>query len=78
MLFRSFKNPPGESAGRLIESAGLKGMRCGDAMVSPVHANFFVNMGSAKEYDIKALMEIVVNKVKEESGIELQAEVHFL
>ncbi len=73
-----FKNPPGESAGRLIESAGLKGMRCGDAMVSPVHANFFVNMGSAKEYDIKALMEIVVNKVKEESGIELQAEVHFL
>lgn len=73
-----FKNPPGESAGRLIETAGLKGMRCGDAMVSPVHANFFVNMGSAKEYDIKALMEIVVNKVKEESGIELQAEVHFL
>lgn len=73
-----FKNPPGDSAGRLIEAAGLKGMRCGDAMVSPVHANFFVNMGSAKAQDIKALMRIVVNKVKEESGIELQAEVHFL
>lgn len=73
-----FKNPPGDSAGRLIEAAGLKGMQCGDAMVSPVHANFFVNRGSAKARDIKALMRIVINKVKEESGIELQAEVHFL
>lgn len=73
-----FKNPPGDSAGRLIEAAGLKGVRCGDAMVSPVHANFFVNMGSAKAQDIKALMRIVIKKVKEESGIQLQAEVHFL
>lgn len=73
-----FKNPPGDSAGRLIEAAGLKGVRCGDAMVSPVHANFFVNMGSAKAQDIKALMRIVIKKVEEESGIQLQAEVHFL
>lgn len=73
-----FKNPPGDSAGRLIEAAGLKGVRCGDAMVSPVHANFFVNRGSAKAQDIKRLMRIVIKKVKEESGIELQAEVHFL
>jgi UDP-N-acetylmuramate dehydrogenase len=73
-----FKNPQGDSAGRLIEAAGLKGVRCGDAMVSPVHANFFVNMGSAKAQDIKDLMRVVTKKVREESGIELQAEVHFL
>ncbi len=73
-----FKNPPGDSAGRLIEAAGLKGTRFGDAMVSPVHANFLVNMGKARADDIKQLMQIVVKKVKEESGIELQAEVHFL
>ncbi len=73
-----FKNPPGDAAGRLIEAAGLKGTRCGDAMVSDVHANFFVNMGSARADDIKQLMQIVVQKVKEESGIELQTEVHFL
>lgn len=73
-----FKNPPGDSAGRLIDAAGLKGERCGDAMVSLVHANFFVNMGFAKARDITNLMEIVVERVREESGIELQAEVHFL
>ena len=73
-----FKNPKGDSAGRLIEVAGLKGFQYGDAMVSPVHANFFVNRGSAKAQDIKELMRIVINRVKEESGIELQAEVHFL
>ncbi len=73
-----FKNPPGDAAGRLIEAAGLKGLRYGDAMVSDVHANFFVNMGSARADDIKQLMQIVVQKVKEESGIELQTEVHFL
>jgi len=73
-----FKNPPGDSAGRLIESVGLKGMRYGGAMVSDVHANFFVNTGTARADDIKQLMQIVVQKVKEESGIELQAEVHFL
>ena len=73
-----FKNPPGDAAGRLIEAAGLKGTRHGDAMVSDVHANFFVNMGSARADDIKQLMQIVIQKVKEESGIELQTEVHFL
>ena len=73
-----FKNPEGDSAGRLIEAAGLKGLQYGDAMVSPAHANFLVNRGSAKAQDIKELMRIVIKKVKEESGIELQAEVHFL
>ena len=73
-----FKNPPGDSAGRLIEAAGLKGTRCGDAMVSDVHANFFVNVGAAKARDIMELQQIVTSRVKEVSGIELQAEVHFL
>lgn len=73
-----FKNPPGDSAGRLIEASGLKGKRFGDAMVSPVHANFLVNMGTATASDVKMLMECVINRVKKESGIELQAEVHFL
>lgn len=73
-----FKNPPEDSAGRLIEAAGLKGKRFGDAMVSPVHANFLVNMGMATATDVKLLMEFVINKVKKESGIELQTEVHFL
>jgi len=73
-----FKNPPGDSAGRLIEAAGLKGTQYGDAMVSLVHANFFVNTGKAKADDIKQLMQIVVKKVREESGVELQTEVHFL
>lgn len=73
-----FKNPPGDSAGRLIEAAGLKGTRCGDAMVSDIHANFFVNVGKATAHDIMRLKQIVVSRVEEVSGIELQAEVHFL
>lgn len=73
-----FKNPPGDSAGRLIEAAGLKGKRFGDAMVSPVHANFLVNMGRATASDMKLLMKFVIDEVKKESGIELQTEVHFL
>jgi len=73
-----FKNPKGDSAGRLIDAAGLKGLQCGDAMVSPVHANFLVNIGAATAKDVKELMNIVVGRVKENSGIELKPEVHFL
>lgn len=73
-----FKNPPGDSAGRLIEAAGLKGITCGDAMVSPVHANFLVNIGAARAADVQQLMEEVIRKVKETSGITLIPEVHFL
>ena len=73
-----FKNPPEDSAGRLIEAAGLKGKRFGDAMVSPVHANFLVNMGTATATDVKRLMDFVIRRVEKESGVELQAEVHFL
>ncbi|MEA3466686.1 MAG: UDP-N-acetylmuramate dehydrogenase [Thermodesulfobacteriota bacterium] len=73
-----FKNPPGDSAGRLIEASGLKGKNCGGAMVSPVHANFLVNTGMATADDVQKLMQIVTDKVKEDSGIQLQPEVHFL
>jgi UDP-N-acetylmuramate dehydrogenase len=73
-----FKNPQGESAGRLIDKSGCKGMRVGGAMVSPVHANFFVNMGGATAADVKELMDRVQKKVWKDSGVLLDPEVHFL
>ena len=73
-----FKNPPGESAGRLIEASGCKGKCCGGAMVSPVHANFLVNTGDATAADVKQLMDMVVSQVRKDTGIVLQPEVHFL
>jgi UDP-N-acetylmuramate dehydrogenase len=73
-----FKNPQGESAGRLIDKSGCKGMRVGGAMVSPVHANFFVNMGGATAADVKELMDRVQKKVRKDSGVLLDPEVHFL
>ncbi len=73
-----FKNPEGDAAGRLIEASGLKGFRVGGAMVSPVHANFLVNSGGATAANVFELMEHVRVKVKEDSGIVLEPEVHFL
>jgi UDP-N-acetylmuramate dehydrogenase len=74
-----FKNPPGnKSAGQLIDEAGLKGHRVGDAEVSSVHANFIVNDGSATAADLIELMHIVQQRVEETSGISLQPEVRFL
>jgi UDP-N-acetylmuramate dehydrogenase len=70
-----FKNPPGDSAGRLIEAAGLKGTCCGGAMVSPVHANFIVNTGGATADDIMALMGRVRQVVYSRFGVELEPEV---
>jgi len=70
-----FKNPPGTSAGRLIDEAGLKGERVGDAEVSPVHANFIVNRGHATSADIIALMRKVRARVKSARGIDLEPEV---
>ncbi|MDD3179265.1 MAG: UDP-N-acetylmuramate dehydrogenase [Opitutaceae bacterium] len=70
-----FKNPPGQSAGKLIDEAGLKGERIGDAMVSSVHANFIVNQGHATSADIIALMRRVRERVKQARGIELEPEV---
>ena len=71
----TFKNPPGDFAGRLIEACGLKGTRIGDAQVSPVHANWLVNVGEARAADLLALIELVRGKVREVHGIELVNEV---
>ena len=73
-----FRNPPGDSAGRLIEAAGLKGLSRGEAMVSPKHANFIVNTGNASAEDILNLMHEVQEKVFQASGIKLEPEVHIL
>ena len=70
-----FKNPPGQSAGRLIDQAGLKGLRIGDAEVSPEHANFLVNHGHATASEFHELMEQVKVKVREVHGIDLEPEV---
>ncbi len=73
-----FKNPVGRSAGQLIEASRLKGLRMGDAEVSEKHANFFVNRGNATANDMMELMRTVQKKVKQDSGITLEPEVHFL
>jgi UDP-N-acetylmuramate dehydrogenase len=70
-----FKNPPGESAGRLIESLGLKGKKVGGARVSEVHANFIINDGRATSRDVVSLMREIQGRVKAEYGIRLEPEV---
>ena len=70
-----FKNPPGDFAGRLIEAAELKGTRVGDAVCSPVHANWLVNTGAARAADLLALIDLVRARVREVHGIELELEV---
>ncbi|MBP1771752.1 MAG: UDP-N-acetylenolpyruvoylglucosamine reductase [Holophagaceae bacterium] len=70
-----FKNPPGLSAGRLIDEAGLKGLRVGDAEVSPEHANFLINHGHATAAEFAELMDTVRARVLEQSGVDLEPEV---
>ncbi len=70
-----FKNPPGTSAGRLIDECGLKGTRVGDAEVSPVHGNFIVNHGKARAEDVLELVRRVRARVKEARGVDLEPEV---
>lgn len=70
-----FRNPPGGAAGRLIDEAGLKGAREGDAQVSTVHANFIVNLGAARAADVFALMRRIRATVRERSGVLLEPEV---
>ncbi len=74
-----FKNPAGlPAAGKLIQDAGLKGLRVGGAQVSEVHANFLVNTGSATAQDFLDLMRLVQEKVLERFGVRLEPEVHIL
>ena len=70
-----FKNPPGASAGRMIDELGLKGLSVGDARVSDRHANFFVNAGKASAKDMLALIADVRERVQKAYGIELENEV---
>lgn len=73
-----FCNPPGDYAGRLIESAGLKGRRIGGACISNKHANFIVNLGGASASDIEALIEEVQETVHRLHGVELLCEVRIV
>jgi len=70
-----FKNPEGDAAGRLIDAAGCKGMRIGDVEVSMKHANYFINKGKATCRDFIELMEKVMLRVKEHSGMILEPEI---
>lgn len=73
-----FRNPPGNYAARLIESAGLKKARIGNAEISEKHANFILNKGDAKAADIERLIYHVVNRVYEFHGVRLIKEVHIV
>jgi len=71
----TFKNPPGRKAWQLIEAAGCRGLRVGDAQVSELHCNFLINLGKATAADIETLGETVRRRVKENSGVELDWEI---
>jgi UDP-N-acetylmuramate dehydrogenase len=70
-----FKNPAGDFAGRLIEAAGLKGMTVGEAMISPLHANFFINLGNASASDVWQLIQLARQAVVAKFGIDLELEI---
>ncbi|WP_066796505.1 UDP-N-acetylmuramate dehydrogenase [Sphingomonas soli] len=71
----TFKNPPGAKAWELIDAAGCRGLRRGDAQVSEKHCNFLLNLGNASSEDIEALGEEVRARVKAQSGVELEWEI---
>lgn len=73
-----FKNPPDDFAGRLIEQAGLKGTQVGDAQISDLHANFFINRGNATARDIFNLIELVQRTVKTKFGVALELEIELV
>lgn len=73
-----FKNPAEDHAGRLIEAAGLKGMRIGNAEISTLHGNFFINHGETKAEDILALIRLVQRTVKEKFDVTLELEVELV
>ena len=73
-----FKNPPGDSAGRLVQAAGLKGAREGNAIISPLHGNFIVNEGGATAADVKKLIERVQTEVRRRFNVELETEVEMV
>jgi UDP-N-acetylmuramate dehydrogenase len=78
----TFKNPEGKSSWRLIDEAGCRGLKVGDAQISELHANFLLNLGNADAWEVETLGETVRNKVREKHGIELKWEIrrmgHFI
>jgi UDP-N-acetylmuramate dehydrogenase len=73
-----FKNPPGDYAGRLIDSVGLKGHSIGGVQISPIHANFFVNSETGTASDYYALIRYVRDYVRQETGVELEMEIEIV
>lgn len=73
-----FKNPEGEHAGRLIEVAGLKGRRIGNAEISTVHGNFFINHDRTKASDVGALIRLAQDSVEEKTGVRLELEIELI
>jgi UDP-N-acetylmuramate dehydrogenase len=73
-----FTNPPGDSAGRLIDEAGCKGLRVGSAVVSEKHANFFIADPGGRAGDVHALMQVVRDRVEAETGVRLEAETRLI
>ena len=73
-----FKNPEGDHAGRLIEAAGLKGTRIGNAEISRLHANFFINHGDTRAKDIHALIRLVQETVFKKFGVNLELEIELI
>jgi UDP-N-acetylmuramate dehydrogenase len=73
-----FKNPNGDYAGKLIEASGLKGTRIGNAEISPLHGNFFINHANTRAEDIRALVELVQKTVKEKQDVDLEMEIEFV
>ncbi|AVX03955.1 UDP-N-acetylmuramate dehydrogenase [Maritalea myrionectae] len=71
----TFKNPEGHSSWKLVDAAGCRGLKVGDAQVSEKHCNFLLNLGEATAHDIETLGETVRNRVRENSGIELRWEI---
>ncbi len=73
-----FRNPPGDSAGRLIDSCGLRGKRLGGAAISDKHANFIVNLGGATASNVRRLAELARSAVAKRFGVELVYEIEFI
>lgn len=74
----TFKNPPGDYAGRLIDAAGLKGTRIGSAAVSTLHGNFIITDEHTRAEDVQALIQLVKRTVKERSGVDLELEIELV
>ena len=74
----AFRNPPGDSAGRLIDAAGLKGLRIGGAAISEKHANFIVNDQKGTAADVRAVLERARDEVARQFGVELVPEIEFV